>query len=90
LKQGEGKKSSKIDPRANNRAVWAAGEASKWFHSSAQHAEKSVMANLQETVLKKIKTTMEDEILLDEKDWVTDPRQIRTRETKYFRLVEVH
>jgi hypothetical protein len=47
------------------------------------------MSRLQEIVLKNRKATMEEDILLEEKDWVTDPGQMRTRETKYFLLVEI-
>jgi hypothetical protein len=52
--------------------------------------EKRVIIDLQEEVRRKRRVTTDEDILLEAKDWVSDPRQTRTREAKYFRLTETY
>jgi hypothetical protein len=48
------------------------------------------MEGLQRDVDIKRQQTSEEEILVEAREWVPDPGQMRMRETKYFRLVEVY
>jgi hypothetical protein len=52
--------------------------------------EKEIMGRVQEAVLRKRKSTTDEEILRSAKEWVPDPGKSRTRDTKFFHLAEVY
>jgi hypothetical protein len=68
----------------------AVGEANNHFHHLCSSIEKRVTSDIQEEVCRKRSEIQDEDILLEAKEWVPDPGQTRTRETKYFLLVEVY
>jgi hypothetical protein len=65
---------------ARTREARVVGEASICFHCLYSTIEKRAMSIIQEVVLKKKKSISNEDILLEAKEWVTNPRQSRTKE----------
>jgi len=79
------------DPNLINCCVSRAARGARMRYQYMRSVEeKEIMGRVQEVVLRKRKSTTDEEIIRSTKEWVSNLGQSRTSDTKFFHPAEVY